>query len=120
VLNGLDAYTTTALLDAVTSLNVADSIANEIGAFGSNAALNKMINDTLQLCKVMGWGPSQVWSLPAADIDRLLAMIATQHDSVPNASLSKARPPNVLPAGNLHSARFNADPGAVVIHVEDD
>ena len=35
----------------------------------------KYAQKTLKLCASLGWSPSQVWEAPAAEVDRLLALI---------------------------------------------
>ena len=105
-INAVDAASTLKLLEAVTRLNVAESIADEIATWGSIPGLQQMLHSTLRLCKVLGWGPSQVWSLPAAEIDRLLAMVELMNTT-------QAKPAS-------HSSRFISDPDAVVINIEDD
>ena len=99
----LNAAISSDLLAAITALNVADSLAQEVAAWGSKPGLKQMFDSTLRLCKVLGWGPSQVWALPAADVDRLHAMLQYL-DAADKKPLS----------------RFASDPNAVVINIEDD
>jgi hypothetical protein len=95
---------TTALLDAVAALNAVGGRAEDgllrAGGEGGRA----LAEATLRLCGALGWTPSQVWSAPAVEVDRLLALLALT-----------GRAPDVGP----RPASLADHPDAVVIHVED-
>ncbi len=97
----LDAASTTALLDAVITLNIVPAGAVEQGVLESPQAARL----TLRLCRALQWTPSQIWALPAQEMDRLLALL----DRVEGA-----------PPSNIGSPGLAAYPDAVVIRVEDD
>ena len=102
----LDAAITSELLESVTMLNVAGSLSEEIATWGSIPGLQQLLHSTLRLCKELGWGPSQIWSLPAAEIDRLIAMLDL-------LDTKQTKPVT-------HSSRFSSDPDAIVINIEND
>lgn len=94
-----------ALIDAVVALSVAGERVEDrmVGAGGESGRALSLT--TLRLCKALGWTPSQVWSAPAAEIDRLLALLdAVEAQAAPRA------------AQRTGLARH---PDAVVIQVED-
>lgn len=106
-LEDLNAARTSELLEVVTLLNVAESLTDEIAVWGSTQGLQQMLQSTLHLCKVLGWGPSQIWSLPAAEIDRLMAMLELLDTSGTKKTTA-------------HSSGFASDPNAVVINIVED
>jgi len=61
--------TAASFLDALIS---AHTIVPESAEGPGSAAL---AHATLQVCRALSWTPSQVWSLPAAELDRLLRLI---------------------------------------------
>jgi hypothetical protein len=101
-LDELPSGATRSLLDAVVALNVvsldtsADSIPDTLEAD----------RITLRLCRALGWTPTQVWTTPAAEVDRLLRLLDRTEAS------DTATPTRV--------ARLADHPDAVVIHIEDD
>jgi hypothetical protein len=104
----LEGASAAARLDAVAALNAAgereeDRLVGEGGERGRALAVA-----TLRICRALGWTPSQVWAAPAAEVDRLLAML----DAVDSSSETRAPPPR-RPSLADH-------PDAVVIRVEDD
>ena len=57
------------LLDAVTALNTP---AIDMAEGPGSQALAQV---TLRLCRALGWTPGQVWSAPAVEVDRVLALL---------------------------------------------
>ncbi|QRO02759.1 hypothetical protein JRI60_32255 [Archangium violaceum] len=104
-LSMLDGATTAALLDAVVALNTAGERDEDKKMRASDAGGQALARMTLLLCRTLGWTPSQVWEAPAAEIDRLLSILAVTEASAP--SPAAPRTPGL------------ADyPDAVVIQVE--
>lgn len=106
-LSMLDGATTAVLLDAVVALNTAGERDEDKRMRVPDAQDRALAQVTLRLCRALGWTPSQVWATPAAEIDRLLAMLELME--CPSQSAAPApRAPGL------------ADhPDAVVIQVED-
>lgn len=75
---------------------------------------SKLAADTVRLCRALGWTPSQVWSMPAAEAQRLIALL----DRIEPAA-APPPPPRPRPV-QAPSSRLAAYPDAVVIRVEDD
>lgn len=103
----LDAAATARLLDVVVELNApaagqVDSVL--ASAIGDSEHLTRA---TLRLCRSLGWTPSQVWSAPAAEVDRLLALLERLEPAPPSAPAE-------------HSPGLADLPDAVVIRIEDD
>jgi hypothetical protein len=92
------------LIDAVVALNVAQPADEPLPGAGPRA--QAAAAQTLSLCRALGWTPSQVWAAPAAEIDRLLALIA----------LAEPRPSR---RGSATTAGLASHPDAVVIRIED-
>lgn len=69
---------------------------------------------TLRLCRALGWTPAQVWTTPAPEIDRLLALLG------PEAPLAAPAPGPAPNPANPPTSRLAAWPDAVVIQVEDE
>lgn len=108
VLDELDAATGQSLLQAVLALNVADPEAIAASPLYEPEAARQ----TLRLCRELGWTPSRVWATPAAELDRLDALL----DRAAPAATSVPAP---RPA--MHrSPRLADQPDAVVIRIEDD
>lgn len=93
------------LIDAVVALNVVDPAAEPLPGAGPQA--RAAAAQTLRLCHALGWTPSQVWAAPAAEIDRLQALL----------DLAGAAPPP--PAAAPAPRRLADQPDAVVIRIED-
>ncbi len=110
-LDELDSHATTRLLDAVVALNVPDLDADPMlagGPLARQAALN-----TLLLCRALGWTPSEVWAAPAAEVDRLLRLLAL---SQADAAVAPVQPRSVQP----RSRGLADDPRATVFRFEDE
>lgn len=114
-IDDLDAASTQALLNAVTRLNVPrpEEEAMLAGGAASPVAAQLAAQSaarTLQLCRLLGWTPSQVWAAPAAEIARLeLLLQQTQAPTpAPAASPAPRRRPSLADA-----------PDAVVIRIDD-
>lgn len=73
-LDGLTMAAVLPLLDAVVALNVVDPMQDPLPSASPRA--RAAASQTLSLCKALGWTPSQVWAAPAAEVDRLLALLA--------------------------------------------
>jgi hypothetical protein len=91
----LDGADAAALLDAVVTLN----------APGEEPDDRATARTVLRLCRALGWTPSQVGSTPAAEVQRLLALLEIVEGEAPPAA--------PLPQG------LAAHPDAVVIQLED-
>lgn len=102
----LDDVVAARLLDAVVAVNTTGGRDEDRMLSMGDAAGQALAQTTLLLCKVLGWMPSQVWSLPAAELDRLLAMLRMTEMGAPAARATRPR----------GLADF---PDAVVIQVED-
>lgn len=93
-----------ATLDAVTRVNAA---ANDLSEGPGSDAL---AHATLRLCRSLGWTPAQVWSAPAGEVDRLLALLDRVEAPRPAPAPQPAQP---RPRG------LAAFPDAVIIEVGD-
>ena len=103
----LDDVAAARLVDAVVAVNTSGGRDEDRMLGVGDAASQALAQTTLRLCKMLGWTPSQVWSLPAAELDRLMAMLRlTESAAVPVARA--ARPTGLA-----------SYPDAVVIQVED-
>jgi hypothetical protein len=95
-----------ALLDAVVALNTAGGREEDRWVSARSEDGKALARTTLRLCRALGWTPSQVWSTPAPEIDRLLTLLDATELPVQRAA---------------HRRVGLADhPDAVVIQVEDD
>ncbi|MFG6456852.1 hypothetical protein [Roseateles sp. BYS96W] len=92
------------LIDAVVALNVTQPQQEPLPGTGPRA--QAAAAQTLSLCRALGWTPSQVWAAPAAEVDRLLALIA----------LAEPRP---APRHETKRPGLASHPDAVVIRIED-
>lgn len=108
-LSMLDGATTAVLLDAVVALNTAGEGEEDQRMRSADAEGRVLAQVTLRLCRALGWTPSQVWAAPAAEIDRLLAML----ELVEGPSQVQAMAPVPRVPG------LADHPDAVVIQVED-
>ncbi|MCY1021003.1 hypothetical protein [Pyxidicoccus sp. MSG2] len=103
----LDGATTAALLEVAVALNDSGERDEDRRMKAADADGQKLARTTLRLCKALGWTPSQVWETPAAEVDRLLALLEVAEPSAP-VSAPVRRAPSL------------ADhPDAVIIQVED-
>lgn len=100
----LDSASTNALLNTVSELNVIDSEALAKSPLGSPLAAQQ----TLRLCRELGWTPSQVWSTPAAELDRLSQLLDITH---PQTNDTASAGPTTT---------FTDHPDTVIIRIEDD
>lgn len=89
-----------ALLDAVIALNIPD---HSTTAIPESPEANRLV---LRLCQILGWTPSQVLAAPAAEMDRLLALIG-------RVESDKPRPPS-------RQQGLSSYPDAVIIRIEDE
>ena len=104
------------LIDAVVGLNVLSPEAEPLPGTGPQA--QAAAAQTLRLCRALGWTPSQVWSAPAVEVDRLLALL----DRVePEAAPARAAPSAARPARPARQAarRLADHPDAVLIRIDD-
>ena len=102
-LHELDAASTAAVLEAVVTLNISDGQLESVLAERLRLGTQEVAATTLRLCRALGWTPSQVWAAPAAEIDRLVALL----DAVE------------APVGHLPAPRLADHPDAVVIRIEE-
>jgi hypothetical protein len=110
-IEALDGAAAAGLLDAVAALNTSgereeDRLVREGGEGGRSFA-----STTLRVCRALGRTPSEVWAMPAAEIDRLLALI----DAADPPALAPHAPSVKAP----RRATLADHPDAVVILVED-
>ncbi|WP_018747316.1 hypothetical protein [Chitiniphilus shinanonensis] len=106
----LHAAATQRLLNAVVALNVVDP--EDRTLLGAGPAARETAQRTLRACRALGWTPSQVWAAPAAEIERVLQLLALAE--TPPAS---SRP---APAAAPRRPRLADHPDAFVIQFEDD
>lgn len=92
------------LIDAVVALNVVQPGDEPLPGTGPRA--QAAAAQTLRLCRALGWTPSQVWAAPAAEIDRLLALL----DRVE---------PRPVPPVTARPRQLADHPDAVVIRIDD-
>ena len=101
------------LLAAVLAVNTPQGPLEDTLAALTPALAGKLAAETVRLCRALGWTPSQVWSMPAAEAQRLLALL----DRIEPAAAPPVPPPRPVQAA---TSRLAAYPDAVVIRVEDD
>jgi hypothetical protein len=94
------------LLGAVTALCCVGQSAADSLLANSDGSSQELARTTLRLCQALGWTPSQVWATPAAEIDRLVALL----DCV--AGTAK-------PVSAVKKPRLSDYADAVTIRVED-
>jgi hypothetical protein len=102
------------LINAVVVLNVVAPEAEPLP--GNSAAAHVAALRTLRLCRAMGWTPSQVWAAPAAEIDRLLALLDAVDAPL---ALPAAAPATALAAAPGTRRRLADLPDAVLIRIDD-
>jgi hypothetical protein len=96
-----------ALLDAVAALNAAGEREEDRAIREGGEGGRALAAATLRICRALGWTPSQVWAAPAAEVDRLLAL------------LDAAEPPAGSRAPVSRRSSLADHPDAVVIRLED-
>lgn len=99
------------VLAAVTRLNIGDPPAELAPAFGDSA--RTLAAATLKVCKALGWPPSRVWDLPAAELNHILDLLALA--DTPNPPPPSAAPPTPFPV----QSSLARHPDSVVILFED-
>jgi hypothetical protein len=105
-LDDLDADATARLITAAVTLNMPEDPFPFDGHGHDSIFTAKHSRSTLRLCAALGWTPSKVWQTPAAEVDRLLALL----DRIQPAT-----------SGQFTRRPGLADqPDAVVIHFEED
>jgi hypothetical protein len=97
---------TATLLEAVINLNAPEQLLPEAAISRETGTVREHARTTLRLCASLGWTPSRVWATPAAEVDRLLALIDLTH---PETSVQWVRPSSLA-----------AYPDSVVIYFEDE
>ncbi|TSC34243.1 hypothetical protein [Corallococcus sp. Z5C101001] len=108
-LSALDGPSTAALLEEVVALNQGGERVEDQTVKSAGREARALAQITLRLCKALGWTPSQVWATPAAEVDRLLALL----------QLTEPPTPAPAPAPVSRRPRLSDFPDAVVIQVED-
>lgn len=103
----LDGPSTAALLEEVVALNQGGERVEDETVRSAGREARELARVTLRLCGALGWTPSQVWATPAAEVDRLLAL------------LQLTEVPSPAPAPVPRRPRLSDFPDAVVIQVED-
>jgi hypothetical protein len=98
------------LLNAVVALNTAGGREEDRTVASGDEGGRALAETTLRLCRALGWTPSQVWSTPAAEVDRLLALLDVTQ--APAQAPARPRAPR--------RSSLASHPDAVVIRVEDD
>lgn len=101
------------LLAAVIAVNDPRGPLEETLAAITPELASKLAADTVRLCRALGWTPSQVWSMPAAEAQRLISLL-DRIEPTPAPAPPPPRPAQAPPS------RLAAFPDAVVIRVEDD
>lgn len=112
-LEDLEGAEAAALLNAVSALNAegksdTDKVIREGGDGGKVMAAT-----TLRICRALGWTPSQVWAAPAAEIDRIIALL----DLVEPQAAARAGAGE--PKSQARRPSLADYPDAVIIRVED-
>lgn len=107
VLDELPTHWALPLIDEVVGLNVVKPEAEPLPMAGPRA--QAAAAQTLRLCRALGWTPSQVWAAPAAEIDRLNALL----DRV------EQRHATTAPPVAARRSRLAEHPDAVLIRIED-
>ncbi|MCG8422765.1 MAG: hypothetical protein MJE77_33030 [Proteobacteria bacterium] len=122
-LDELDSGVTPGLIDRVVAANVIDPATEPMTSWA--ASVHNAAAKTLTLCRVLGWTPTQVWATPAAEIDRLLAIIDLV-ESPPNspdraalATTPHAHAPRPHRSA-MPASRLAAYSDAVIVDIEDD
>lgn len=100
----LDSAATNALLHSVSELNIIDSEALAESPLSSPRAAQQ----TLRICRELGWTPSQVWATSAAELDRLSRLLDIVHQQTDAATPTST------------TSRFAEHPDTVIIRIEDD
>ena len=107
-LERLDGASTAALLGHVVGLNAEGAHPEDRLLQADNPRARALAGLTLKLCKALGWAPTQIWALPAAEVDRLLTMLR----------LVEPEAPTPMPVSRPRG--LSDHPDAVVIQVEGD
>jgi hypothetical protein len=105
-LDDLDAGATVTLIAAAVALNMPQEPLPFEGHRHDSVFTAAQSRSTLRLCAALGWTPSKVWQTPAAEVDRLLALL----DRVQPAPSRQF----------IHRPGLADQPDAVVIHFEED
>jgi hypothetical protein len=106
----LDAASTVALLDAVVMLNIPNGELTE-----QTVASEEEVATMLRLCRELRWTPSQVWTTPAPEVDRLLQLLDREREGAQSPP-----EPAPVPRGPASTPRMADFPDAVVIQIEDE
>jgi hypothetical protein len=105
-LDDLDAGATVTLIAAAAALNMPQEPLPFDGPRRDSVFTAEQSRSTLRLCAALGWTPSKVWQTPAAEIDRLLALL-DRVQPAPSCQFT-------------HRPGLADRPDAVVIHFEED
>lgn len=89
VLEALDSLAVARLLGAVTALNILDPGRDPLL---SGLLPEAVMEGTLELCRALGWTPAQVLGAPAAEVQRLMALLR-------RTAARSTRPAPIRPAG---------------------
>lgn len=76
----LDSRATARLLDSIVVLNVPDLAADPLL---SGVLPDAVVRQTLHLCRLVGWTPTRLLAAPAAEVQRLMAMLALEAPAAP-------------------------------------
>ena len=105
-LDELDPVATATLIEAVLNLNAPEKLLPKIPFEEDSETARRYARTTLKLCASLGWTPARVWATPAAEVDRLVALIDLLQPA-----------PVAQPSRSSGLADY---PDAVVIHFEED
>lgn len=117
------------LLQAVVTLNLAPEVDAALEAPADPALARRQAEETLRVCRALGWTPAQVMATPARQIEQLLVLLdraeapaaaklpSPAEGTAPSAGTTPARS---APASVPKPRGLSAFPDAVIIQVEDD
>ncbi|MDH3973547.1 MAG: hypothetical protein OEV42_04630 [Deltaproteobacteria bacterium] len=102
----LDPAAAARLMTAAVNLNAPEQLLPQSVLDGDSKILSGHARATVKLCASLGWTPSRVWATPAAEVDRLIALIDLMEPEEP--------------AQHPQSSGLSQYADAVVFHFEDD
>lgn len=115
------------LLHAVVALNLAPETDSAFATPVEPALARRQAQETLRVCRALGWTPAQVMATPSRQIEQLLLLLdrAEAPAQATLTSQAMASPSGTGPTRSPHSSApkprgLSAFPDSVIIQVEDD